>query len=331
MGRWYCFCSVRNNAVQVYTPRQRRCDSTKANAMSVGIVGSQKSRTEHEIYRKNHLTRDLQKESLDTRSTEATHVQRGNLEWEGKSAGEEHTNLNDDASRPQGGENRERVRNCCLLPRACVAASVATMLVPRHTTSFLIPSCSSTNSQTLPALDAMEDVEEQIGGGRRESSPPPEQTSTRFRTKVKATERDSGIVRSAQARRMRMLDDIPTLAPSSSVEDDGLFRSKPAVYLGHVAASGSQSIQCASVLFGGSQSSSNDPLFPPREEKTEASTVEALMSGGSGVSAKSNLSSADDLFTFPASPGVQGLATNKSSRSPVSADAGRGSSRSSET
>ncbi|KAF8420165.1 hypothetical protein L210DRAFT_3654954 [Boletus edulis BED1] len=47
----------------------------------------------------------------------------------------------------------------------------------------------------------------QVGGGRRTPSPPPILTPTRLCTAVKATARDAGLVRSAQARRVRLLSD----------------------------------------------------------------------------------------------------------------------------
>ncbi|KAH7905363.1 hypothetical protein BJ138DRAFT_1230325 [Hygrophoropsis aurantiaca] len=46
----------------------------------------------------------------------------------------------------------------------------------------------------------------QLGGGRRYISPPVEVTPTRLRTRIKATERDVGIVRDAEGRRARLVD-----------------------------------------------------------------------------------------------------------------------------
>ncbi|KAF9233117.1 hypothetical protein BU15DRAFT_80472 [Melanogaster broomeanus] len=117
------------------------------------------------------------------------------------------------------------------------------------------------SSGTLSSPDEMEDViEGQIGGGRRQPSPPPVETPTRLHAIVKATVKDSGVVREAQTRRSRLLEKHPAPTP---LDCDDPFRSEPAALLGHAPANTSESIQCASVLFRESQDSPTEPLFLP--------------------------------------------------------------------
>lgn len=91
---------------------------------------------------------------------------------------------------------------------------------------------------------------EQIGGGGRMPSPPPVQTPTRLRTTVKATAKDSGLVREAQARRGQLLQ-------AQLGADGDPFQEAPPV------ATQSSHVQCASLLFGNSAPSVDDSLFPP--------------------------------------------------------------------
>ncbi|KAG6373007.1 hypothetical protein JVT61DRAFT_7058 [Boletus reticuloceps] len=97
--------------------------------------------------------------------------------------------------------------------------------------------------QHLPDIPSFsnERMEEQVGGGRRAASPPPEQTPTRLRSKVKATERDTGLVRNAGTRRERLLHDLPTISESPIPSPSGE----------HDEPSQGRQIQCASLLFNG--------------------------------------------------------------------------------
>jgi hypothetical protein len=58
-------------------------------------------------------------------------------------------------------------------------------------------------------------VQEQLGGGRRCPSPPPIETPTRLRSTIKMTERYSGLVHEAQARRSMLLPQLPIPSESS--------------------------------------------------------------------------------------------------------------------
>ena len=87
-------------------------------------------------------------------------------------------------------------------------------------------------------------MEEQIGGGRRPASPPPEQTPTRLCSRVKATERDTGLVRDAGTRRERLLHALPTSDPAPSTRGEGDEPSQAG------------QLECASSLFDGVPSQS---------------------------------------------------------------------------
>ncbi|KAI6006970.1 hypothetical protein EDD15DRAFT_2358040 [Pisolithus albus] len=122
------------------------------------------------------------------------------------------------------------------------------------------------SSQNADVVNLDDVIEEQIGGGRRLPSPPPQLTPTRFRTHVKATMHDSGLVRSAQARRERLLD----LSQSNGAPDDDEdpFRVK---FTPPPVPRANTNVQCASLLFGGSQGSCNSSPFPMHEINPDVS------------------------------------------------------------
>ncbi|KIJ57555.1 hypothetical protein HYDPIDRAFT_34992 [Hydnomerulius pinastri MD-312] len=123
------------------------------------------------------------------------------------------------------------------------------------------PPSHPTNSNSFSPPDTVENFEdEQVGGGRRTPSPPPYQTTTRLWSTVKATNRDSGLVREAQARRGRLLEQASV---PSSEHNDNPFLSEPVSC--HASDAPQTVVQCTSQLFGGSQNSSNNSPFPPRE------------------------------------------------------------------
>ncbi|KIK12849.1 hypothetical protein PISMIDRAFT_18436, partial [Pisolithus microcarpus 441] len=111
-------------------------------------------------------------------------------------------------------------------------------------------------------------IEEQIGGGRRPPSPPPQLTPTRFRTHVRATERDSGLVHSAQAHRERLLDQSQSNGALDDDEDPFQvgFTPPPVPRV-------NTNVQCASLLFGGSQGACNSSPFPMHEIKSDVSSA----------------------------------------------------------
>lgn len=85
-------------------------------------------------------------------------------------------------------------------------------------------------------------LEEQVGGGRHVPSPLPMLMPTRLRTAVKATARDGGLVRSAQARRSRLLVEAPPIP----AEDDPFVAPSETP-----TTSRQSSVLCASLLFKG--------------------------------------------------------------------------------
>lgn len=101
--------------------------------------------------------------------------------------------------------------------------------------------------------------EEQISGGRHAPSLPPVLTPTRFRTSIKVTPHDSGLVRQAQARRGRLLNEVPT---SSPIEEDPFIAPPPSRTVDKEPAA----VQCASLLFP--SDGPGDPLsfFLPKED-----------------------------------------------------------------
>ncbi|KAG1839147.1 hypothetical protein DFJ58DRAFT_733506 [Suillus subalutaceus] len=60
---------------------------------------------------------------------------------------------------------------------------------------------SSPHPSYMGLTDTFEYMQEQFGGGRRNPSPPRELTPSRLRSKLKATERDAGLVKGASTRR----------------------------------------------------------------------------------------------------------------------------------
>ncbi|KAG6377897.1 hypothetical protein JVT61DRAFT_14685 [Boletus reticuloceps] len=124
----------------------------------------------------------------------------------------------------------------------CCCLQVSLMVVIQMNTNLTQTDVESAEGH--PPASA-EQLDEQIGGGRRLPSPPPIQTPTRLRAKVKATERDTGLVRDAGMRRGRLLDDAPPVWAETLIESsiDATEQSR-----GQLA--------CASVLFAGVASQS---------------------------------------------------------------------------
>jgi len=67
----------------------------------------------------------------------------------------------------------------------------------------------------------------QVGGGHREPSPAPATTPTRLRQKIKATTRDTGLVRAASRRRSHMSPIEP--GDFQTADDDNPFLSEPVI------------------------------------------------------------------------------------------------------
>ncbi|KIJ59340.1 hypothetical protein HYDPIDRAFT_33279 [Hydnomerulius pinastri MD-312] len=160
---------------------------------------------------------------------------------------------------------------------------------PRSTNPVDPPPGCSISPNNVPPQDTVEaSDEEQLGGGRRTPSPPPYQTATRLRSTVKATHCDSGLVREAQACRGRLLEHASVPAQPSSEYDENPFLSEPAMR--HGSDSTSQTvIHCASQLFGTSQNSNSNSLFPPCEDKAHGahtSTSSPPVSKGYEISAQ---------------------------------------------
>ncbi|KAI6004800.1 hypothetical protein EDD15DRAFT_2359662 [Pisolithus albus] len=119
------------------------------------------------------------------------------------------------------------------------------------------------SSQNADVVNLDDVIEEQIGGGCRLPSPPPQLTPTRFHTHVKATMRNSGLVRLAQAHCECLLDQSQSNGAPNDDEDP--FRVK---FTPPPVPHANTNVQCASLLFGGSCNSSP---FPMHEIKSDMS------------------------------------------------------------
>ncbi|KAI5981523.1 hypothetical protein EDD15DRAFT_2379435 [Pisolithus albus] len=119
-------------------------------------------------------------------------------------------------------------------------------------------------SRSIDVPNIEDTVEEQIGGGRRPPSPPPQLTPTRFRTHIRATVRDSGLVREAQARRERLLNPPQSDGALNNNEDIFGVKSTPPS-----APCTNTDVQCASLLFCEAQDTSNNSPFPSHETKSD--------------------------------------------------------------
>lgn len=94
---------------------------------------------------------------------------------------------------------------------------------------------------------------EQLGGGKRIPSPPPVQTPTRLRSKVKATERDTGLVHKASTRRSRLIDE----AVAAPITDDDELPMTNGLWRGmDTPPEDLVPDRCASMLFTGVPSQS---------------------------------------------------------------------------
>ncbi|KIK11681.1 hypothetical protein PISMIDRAFT_19328 [Pisolithus microcarpus 441] len=129
----------------------------------------------------------------------------------------------------------------------------------------VLPSTGSPPQSRSNDLPNFEDtLEEQIGGGRRPPSPPPQLTPTRFRTHVRATVRDSGLVHEAQAHREHLLN--PPRSDGVLNNDEDIFRVKSTP---PPAPCTNTDVQCASLLFWEAQDTSNNSPFPPHKTKSD--------------------------------------------------------------
>ena len=99
------------------------------------------------------------------------------------------------------------------------------------------PQSLNPNSQLQPPGHALL-LEEQVGKGRRLTFPPSFQTPTCLHSKVKATERNTGLVRHASSHRHQMLADVLSILSEGSTEEatGSAEQSNP-------------NIECASHLF----------------------------------------------------------------------------------
>jgi len=91
-----------------------------------------------------------------------------------------------------------------------------------------VKAASLTEADDIPAFSTNDYVHVQVSGGRRELTPPVIVTPTRLRQRIKATGRDTGLVRDASFRRSQLLP--PVTLPQTTAEinvDDDPFLSEP--------------------------------------------------------------------------------------------------------
>ena len=102
-----------------------------------------------------------------------------------------------------------------------------------------IKAASLTEADDMPTFSTDDYVHVQVGGGRRELSPPVIVTPMCLCQRIKATSRDTGLVRDASFRQSQLLP--PVTPPHTSTDmqmDDDPFLSEPIMQLLEVPSNG---------------------------------------------------------------------------------------------